>query len=137
MRTIFIYLAISKLISRTWGLSQIIPYNGVNYYVFHGTGFAQDDHAKLAQVISLEKVIHGDFYDTLHFKNLTGDRIWMMDSFYKEHHLLPYNQVAVPWTKLARHIVAHTEPTVILNQDMFKDILAKAKKTTGESSKSS
>ncbi|EFP87323.1 uncharacterized protein PGTG_12907 [Puccinia graminis f. sp. tritici CRL 75-36-700-3] len=136
MRSIFIYLAISKLISRTWGLSQIIPYDNVNYYVF-GKGFAQDDHAKLPQVTSLEKVTHGKFHDTLHFKNLSGDRIWMMDAFYKEHQLAPFSYVDVPWNKVARHIVAHTDPTVIPNQDMYKAILEKAKKTTGESSKSS
>ncbi|KAA1098764.1 hypothetical protein PGT21_021905 [Puccinia graminis f. sp. tritici] len=136
MKSIFLALAISTLIARTWCLSRLVQHEGVDYYVF-GRNFHEDDRANLSALIMQVNVTKGSDHDVLTFKNHTGEHIWIMDPFFKDHHLLPSSTVCVPWNKRARNIVAHTEPTVKLTQGLYLTILEKAREQLAESSKAS
>jgi hypothetical protein len=135
MKSIFLALAISTLIARTLAIAQIVQHEGTDYFVFTAN-FASDDRANLSRVIHQEDIIKGRDYNLLVLKNLSDDQILIMDAYFKTHHLLPRQQVSVPYRSgWAKNIVAHTNPLVNLDQGMYTTIVNKAKLQIGESSR--
>ncbi|KAA1067681.1 hypothetical protein PGT21_014316 [Puccinia graminis f. sp. tritici] len=126
MKSIFLALALSTLISSAWGIISVkVEHEGNTFYVFD-RHFYKDDKANISSMIQLKRNRTGRDNNNLLLINCTNDNIRMKSAYLPQSNLYPKNTGQVPYHWSAPIIIATTDSIVQLEQELYNTIVAKA-----------